>query len=178
MPITVPQGVNVDIKGSDVTVTGPKGTLSRQLNPDMSIIQDGDTITVQRPSDNKLQRSMHGLTRSLLANMVDGVSQGFERQLEIVGVGYRAEKNGNNLTIRIGYSHPVEVSPIAEGISLDVEGANRIKVMGINKELVGEMAAKIRAIRPPDSYKGKGIRYAGEYVRLKPGKAGKAIGKK
>ena len=178
MPITVPEGVNVDIKDNDVTVTGPKGTLNRKLNQDMSITRDGDTLLVQRPSDNKQHRSMHGLTRSLLANMVEGVSKGFERELEIVGVGYRAEKNGDNLTIRIGYSHLVDVSPIAEGISLAVEGANRIKVAGISKELVGEMAAKIRAIRPPDSYKGKGIRYAKEYVRLKPGKAGKAIGKK
>jgi len=178
MPITVPEGVNVDIKGSDVTVTGPRGMLSRQFNPDISITREEDTLVVTRPSDNKQHRSLHGLTRSLLANMVEGVSKGFERNLEIVGVGYRAEKNGDNLVFRIGYSHPVEVSPLSGGISLAVEGTNRIKVMGINKEVVGEMAAKIRAIRPPDAYKGKGIRYAGEKVRLKPGKAGKAIGKK
>jgi len=177
-PIIVPEGVNVDIKDTGVTVTGPKGTLSRQFNPDISINQEGNVLTVSRPSDNKQHRSLHGLTRSLLANMVEGVSKGFERNLEIVGVGYRAEKTGDNLVIRIGYSHPVEVSPLPGGISLAVEGTNRIKVMGINKEVVGEMAAKIRAIRPPDSYKGKGIRYAGEKVRLKPGKAGKAIGKK
>ena len=178
MPITVPEGVNVDINGSDVTVTGPKGTLSRQFNPDISITREEDTLVVTRPSDNKQHRSLHGLTRSLLANMVEGVSKGFERNLEIVGVGYRAEKNGDNLVFRIGFSHLVEVSPLSGGISLAVEGTNRIKVMGINKEVVGEMAAKIRAIRPPDAYKGKGIRYAGEKVRLKPGKAGKAIGKK
>ena len=176
-PITVPEGVSVDIKGSEVTVTGPKGTLGRQFNPDISITQEGDTLIVSRPSDNKQHRSLHGLTRSLLANMVEGVSKGFERELEIVGVGYRAEKAGDNLIIRVGYSHPVEVSPLPNGVSLAVEGTNRIKVTGINKELVGEMAAKIRAIRPPDAYKGKGIRYAGEKVRLKPGKAGKAIGK-
>ena len=177
MPITVPEGVSVDIKGSEVTVTGPKGMLSRQFNPDISITQEGDTLIVSRPSDNKQHRSLHGLTRSLLANMVEGVSKGFERGLEIVGVGYRAEKAGDSLIIRVGYSHPVEVSPLPNGVSLAVEGTNRIKVTGINKELVGEMAAKIRAIRPPDAYKGKGIRYAGEKVRLKPGKAGKAIGK-
>ncbi len=178
MPIPVPPGVKVNIKNNDVTVTGPKGTLSRQLNREMSITQDGDNLLVQRPSDNKQHRAMHGLTRSLLSNMVVGVSKGFEKELEIVGVGYRAEKSGDNLKLRIGLSHTVEVVPIDEGISLAVEGANRIKVQGINKELVGEMAAKIRAIRPPDSYKGKGIRYSREYVRLKPGKAGKAIGKK
>jgi len=177
MPITVPEGVSVDIKGSESTVTGPKGTLSRQFNPDISITQEGDTLIVSRPSDNKQHRSLHGLTRSLLANMVEGVSKGFERGLEIVGVGYRAEKAGDNLIIRVGYSHTVEVSPLPGGVSLAVEGTNRIKVTGINKEVVGEMAAKIRAIRPPDAYKGKGIRYAGEKVRLKPGKAGKAIGK-
>ena len=178
MPITVPEGVEVNIRKNRVTVTGPKGKLQRTLHSDMSITLEDNTLTVSRPSDNKQHRSLHGLTRSLLANMVEGVSKGFERDLEIVGVGYRAEKTGDNLVIRIGYSHPVAVSPLPGGISLAVEGTNRIKVMGINKEVVGEMAAKIRAIRPPDSYKGKGIRYAGEKVRLKPGKAGKAIGKK
>ena len=177
MPITVPEGVSVDLKGGEVTVTGPKGTLSRQFNPDISITREGDTLIVSRPSDNRQHRSLHGLTRSLLANMVEGVSNGFVRELEIVGVGYRAEKAGDNLVIRVGYSHTVEVSPLPGGVSLATEGTNRIKVIGINKELVGEMAAKIRAIRPPDAYKGKGIRYAGEKVRLKPGKAGKAIGK-
>ena len=135
---------------------------------------EGDNIEVSRPSDNKKHRAYHGLTRSLLANMVEGVSKGFEKTLEIVGVGYRAEKTGNNLTIRIGYSHPVEVIPLPD-TTLDVEGNNRIKVTGANKEMVGEMAANIRAIRPPDAYKGKGIRYAGEVVHLKPGKAGKVV---
>jgi large subunit ribosomal protein L6 len=175
MPIAVPPGVVVEIKDSRVTVTGPKGKLSRSLSPEMSLALSGDTLTVSRPSDTKEHRSQHGLTRSLLANMVAGVSQGFEKNLEIVGVGYRAEKKGDNLVFRIGYSHPVEVVPLP-GVSLDVEAANRIKVSGIDKEAVGEMAAEIRAIRPPDSYKGKGIRYAGERVRLKPGK-GKQSGK-
>jgi len=172
MPIAVPAGVTVNIEGERVTVSGPKGELSRSLPPDMRINLEDDILTVSRPSDSKEHRSLHGLTRSLLANMVEGVSKGFEKTLEIVGVGYRAEKAGDNLVIRIGYSHTVDVSPLP-GISLDVEGANRIKVSGINKEDVGEMAAEIRAIRPPDAYKGKGIRYAGEIVRLKPGKAGK-----
>jgi large subunit ribosomal protein L6 len=172
MPIAVPAGVTVNIEGERTTVSGPKGELSRSLPPDMLINLEDGTLTVSRPSDSKKHRSLHGLTRSLLANMVEGVSKGFEKTLEIVGVGYRAEKAGDNLVIRIGYSHTVDVSPLP-GISLDVEGANRIKVSGINKEDVGEMAAEIRAIRPPDAYKGKGIRYAGEIVRLKPGKAGK-----
>jgi large subunit ribosomal protein L6 len=150
MPIPVPQGVKVSIKKDGVTVTGPKGELSRCFNPDMGITQDNDNLIVSRPSDSKVHRSLHGLTRSLLANMVQGVSS--------------------------GYSHPVEVSPLP-GVSLEVEGSN-IKVSGIDKEAVGEMAAEIRAIRPPDVYKGKGIRYAGELVRLKAGKAGKAIGKR
>ncbi len=127
---------------------------------------------VSRPSDSRVHRSLHGLTRSLLANMVEGVTSGFEKNLEIVGVGYRAEKAGDGLVIRVGFSHTVEVSPLP-GVSLAVEGVNRIRVMGIDKETVGEMAAEIRAIRPPDAYKGKGIRYAGETVHLKPGKAGK-----
>ena len=134
------------------------------------------SVEVERPSDQKKHKAMHGLYRSLIANMVEGVSKGFEKVLEIVGVGYRAEKVGDKLVIRIGYSHPVEVTPLP-GIALDVEGNNRIKVTGINKEAVGEMAAEIRAIRPPDAYKGKGIRYAGEIVHLKPGKAGKVVGR-
>ena len=176
MPITVPQGVAVSIKQDGVTVTGPKGELHRRFHPDMAITLDNDTLTVSRPSDDREHRSLHGLTRSLLANMVEGVATGFVKQLEIVGVGYRAEKVGDKLVIRIGFSHLVEVSPMP-GVSLDVEGNNRIKVTGIDKEVVGEMAARIRAIRPPDAYKGKGIRYGGELVRLKAGKAGKAIGR-
>jgi large subunit ribosomal protein L6 len=175
MPITVPSGVKVNIDGNTVTVSGPKGELSRSLPEEMIIKMEGDTLEVSRPSDNKKHRAYHGLTRSLLANMVEGVSKGFEKTLEIVGVGYRAEKTGLNLTLRIGYSHPVEVKPLP-GTTLDVEGNNRIKVTGANKEMVGEMAANIRAIRPPDAYKGKGIRYTGEVVHLKPGKAGKVIG--
>ncbi len=177
MPIVVPPEVTVNIKGELVKVNGPKGELSRTLLPDMSIKLEDNTLTVSRPSDSKEHRSQHGLTRSLLANMVEGVSKGFEKALDIVGVGYRAEKVGNNLVFRIGYSHTVEVTPLP-GTSLDMEGNNRIKVTGINKEVVGEMAAEIRAIRPPDAYKGKGIRYAGEKVHLKPGKAGKVVGRK
>jgi len=175
MPITMPPGVEISIKEGEVAITGPKGELRRRFHPDMSITLDNNTLTVSRPSDNRVHRSLHGLTRSLLASMVEGVTKGFEKVLEIVGVGYRAEKAGDKLVIRIGFSHLVEVSPLP-GVSLDVEGSNRIKVTGINKEVVGEMAARIRAIRPPDVYKGKGIRYAGESVRLKAGKAGKAIG--
>ena len=170
MPITVPPGVVVSIKQDEVSVTGPKGELSRRFNPDMSITLNNSSLIVSRPSDSRVHRSLHGLTRSLLANMVEGVTSGFEKNLEIVGVGYRAEKVGDKLVIRIGYSHQVEVSPLP-GVFLAVEGANRIKVTGISKEVVGEVAAEIRAIRPPDAYKGKGIRYAGELVRLKTGKA-------
>jgi len=177
MPITVPPGVEVDIKQDEVTVKGPKGELRRRFNRDMSMTLSNNSLVVSRPSDSKVHRSLHGLTRSLLANMVEGVTNGFEKNLEIVGVGYRAEKAGDKLVIRVGYSHPVEVLPLP-GVTLDIEGANRIKVTGISKEAVGEMAARIRAIRPPDAYKGKGIRYAGELVRLKAGKAGKAIGKR
>ena len=177
MPIPVPQGVKVSIEKDVVTVIGPKGELRRRFNPDMAIALDNNNLIVSRPDDSKEHRSLHGLTRSLLANMVQGVTDGFEKNLDIVGVGYRAEKSGDKLVLRIGYSHPVEISPLP-GVSLEVEGGNRIKVSGINKEVVGEMAAKIRAARPPDAYKGKGIRYTGEFVRLKAGKAGKAIGRK
>jgi len=175
MPIEVPPGVVVNIKGNAVTVAGPEGELSRLFSPDISITLDNNTLSVSRPSDSKRHRSLHGLTRTLLANMVKGVNQGFEKNLEIIGVGYRAEKTDDKLVLRIGYSHLVEVSPLP-GVSLVVEKANIIKVSGIDKEKVGQMAAEIRAIRPPDAYKGKGIRYAGEVVRLKAGKAGKTIG--
>lgn len=176
MPIPVPPGVAVSIKQDEVTVTGSKGELHRRFNRDMSITLEGNNLVVSRPSDSREHRSLHGLTRSLLANMVAGVSKGFEKGLEIVGVGYRAEKAGDKLVMRVGFSHSVEVLPLP-GVSFGVEGGNRITVSGIDKEVVGEMAARIRAIRPPDAYKGKGIRYAGESVRLKPGKTGKAIGK-
>jgi len=177
MPITVPKGVEVNFNQNEVTVKGPKGELSRSLNPDMVIDMKESTLVVSRPSDEREHRSMHGLTRTLLANMVEGVSKGFEKRLEIVGVGYRAEESAGKLILRVGYSNPVEVTPIP-GVSLNAEGAQMIKVSGINKELVGEMAARIRAIRPPDSYKGKGIRYAGEVIHLKAGKAGKTVGKR
>ncbi len=175
MPIDIPSGVTVNIAGETVTVKGPKGELSRYLPTEMLIKQEGNILTVTRPSESKKHRSYHGLTRSLLANMVEGVSRGFEKTLEIVGVGYRAEKTGEKLMLRMGFSHTVEVTPLP-GVTFSMEGNNRIKVSGINKEDVGEMAAKIRAIRPPDAYKGKGIRYAGEVVHLKPGKAGKVVG--
>ena len=175
-PIPVPPGVSVTIEASQVTVKGPKGELSRRFSPDMAIVLDGDTLTVSRPSDDRLHRSLHGLTRTLLANMVEGVTSGFERALDIVGVGYRAEQQGEKLVLNIGFSHQVEIAPLP-GVTLSVEGNNRMKVFGINKEDVGEMAARMRAVRPPDSYKGKGIRYGGEVVRLKAGKAGKAIGR-
>jgi large subunit ribosomal protein L6 len=177
MPIAVPPRVTVTIAAGEVTVKGPRGELRGRFDPEMLITLEDDHLKVSRPSDSKRHRSLHGLTRALLANMVEGVTNGFEKNLEVVGVGYRVEKAGDQLVLRVGYTHPVKVSPMP-GVSLAVEGANRIKVTGINRETVGEMAAKIKAIRPPDGYKGKGIRYSGESVRLKPGKAAKAIGKK
>lgn len=177
MPIAVPSGVTVTIDKNRVKVAGPKGELSRDINPEIAIARQDDKLLVSRPSDDQEHRSQHGLARSLINNMVTGVSSGFEKHLEIVGVGFRAEKAGEKLVLRIGFSHPVEVTPLP-GITLSVEGNNRIKVSGIDKEAVGEMAARIRKIRRPDAYKGKGIRYAGEKVTLKPGKAGKVVGKK
>jgi large subunit ribosomal protein L6 len=176
LPIAIPSGVTVNIKGDTIAVKGPKGELTRTLPPDISVKMEGSNLLVMRPDDTKRHKAFHGLARSLLANMVDGVSKGFEKTLEIVGVGFRAEKTGNNLTLRLGFSHPVEVKPLP-GITLGMEGTNRIKVSGIDKEVVGEMAAEIRAIRTRDIYKGKGIKYAGELVHLKPGKAGKAVGR-
>jgi len=176
MPIPIPQGVQVDIKGSHVTVKGPKGELSRSFNPDMTIaLQDGQ-IVVTRPTDNRQHRALHGLTRALLANMVTGVTEGYRKDMEINGVGYRAEMQGDNLVLYVGFSHPVEIVP-PSGITLGIENRGKtIVVEGIDKELVGEMAARLRRVRPPEPYKGKGIRYVGEYVRQKAGKAGKVVG--
>jgi len=176
LPIAIPSGVTVNIKGDTVAVKGAKGELTRTLPPGMSAKVEGTNLIVSRPDDSTKHRAFHGLTRSLLANMVEGVSKGFDKNLEIVGVGFRGEKTGNNLTLRLGFSHTVEVKPLP-GITLAMEGNNKIKVSGINKEVVGEMAAEIRALRVRDIYKGKGIRYAGESIHLKPGKAGKAVGR-
>lgn len=176
-PIPLPSGVQVTLKGTEVTVKGPKGSLTRTFHPDMRFEIDQGNLTVLRPSDSRVHRSLHGLTRTLVANMVQGVSQGFQKSLEIVGVGYRAQVSAQKVTFQVGYSHPVEVTA-PSGIAFQGEGANKVIVSGIDKELVGEVAAKLRAVRPPDHYKGKGVRYSGEYVRLKPGKAGKAAGGK
>ncbi len=176
LPITVPSGVSVDIKDSQVTIKGPKGEITQTFLPSISIKKDEGKLIVERPSDDKEHRALHGLTRSILNNMVTGVTKGWEKTLEIVGVGFRAEKSGQKVIFRVGFSHTIEVVPLP-GISLELDGPNRVRVIGVNKETVGEMAAEIRAIRPPDAYKGKGIRYAGELVRIKPGKAGKAVGK-
>ncbi len=172
MPITVPTGVKVEIDEKNfVTVTGPKGTLSGQLNTEMVIKRDGDTITVERPSDDRIHRSLHGLTRTLLANMVNGTDKGFSKELEVNGVGYRAAKEGKTLVLNLGYSHPVKVDEI-DGITIDVPNPNTIVINGIDKQQVGQFAADVRAKRPPEPYKGKGIKYAGEYVRRKVGKTG------
>lgn len=177
LPITVPSGVTVSVKESEVTVKGPKGELNRSFNPDMAIAVKDNMLRVSRPSDSREHRALHGLTRSLLANMVEGVSKGYEKAIEVVGVGYRIEKQGDKIMLRVGYTHLPEVVPLP-GVKLEVEGTNRIKVSGIDKEAVGQMAARIRGIRPVDDYKGKGIKYVGEIVKLKPGKAGKAVGAK
>ncbi len=175
-PITIPKGVEVSIKGSEVTVKGPKGQLSRSVPEDMSILLKDGILTVSRPTDNRRHRSLHGFTRSILANMVEGVSQGFKKSLELYGVGYRAAKSGEKLVLQVGYTKPVEFTP-PTGISLVTEGPTQISVLGIDKELVGGVAAKIRSVKPPDSYLGKGIKYTGERVRRKAGKAGK-VGRK
>ena len=174
MPIPLPQGVDVQIAGSHVTVKGPKGELSRDLDPDMRVEQKDSQLIVTRPSEQPRHRAMHGLTRTLVANMVAGVSNGFSKTLELQGVGYRAQMQGQNLVLAVGYSHPVNVPP-PPGIEFEVEGTSKIVVRGINREHVGQAAADVRKIRPPEPYKGKGIRYTGEYVRRKAGKAGKAV---
>jgi len=171
-PITIPSGVNVTLDNTLITVKGPKGTLSRELHQDMKVNVLENEISVERPSDNKLHRSLHGTTRSVVANMVSGVTEGFSKSLDLVGVGYRANKSGNKLVLNVGYSHPVEINP-ENGIEFDVPSNTKIIVKGIDKELVGATAAKIRAVREPEPYKGKGIKYEGERILRKEGKAGK-----
>ena len=172
MPITVPAGVTVNVaEGNVVTVKGPKGELTQSLRPEMIIKQEGTTITVERPSDDKLHRSVHGLTRTLLHNMVIGVTNGYSKTLTMKGVGYRAALQGNKLVISAGYSHPVEMEHV-DGITFEVPEQTKIVVKGIDKQLVGAIAADVRNVRPPEPYKGKGIRYEGEVVKIKAGKTG------
>ncbi|KML36694.1 50S ribosomal protein L6 [Cytobacillus firmus] len=171
-PIEIPTGVTVTNDNNTVTVKGPKGELTRSFNQDIEIKVEDNVINVSRPSDAKEHRALHGTTRALLANMVEGVSKGFERGLELIGVGYRAQKQGKKLVLNVGYSHPVEIEP-EEGIEVEVPSNTKIIVKGTNKERVGALAANIRDVRPPEPYKGKGIRYEGEYVRRKEGKTGK-----
>jgi large subunit ribosomal protein L6 len=168
-PIEVPDGVTVEIKPGLVSVKGPKGELSQTVSPSMKVTQADGTLTVERPTDRGEHRALHGLTRSLIANMVEGVTDGFEKRLEIHGVGYRARLSGNALELSVGYSHPVSVAA-PKGIEFEVPAPTQIVVRGIDKQLVGETAARIRRARPPEPYKGKGIRYAGEHVRRKVGK--------
>lgn len=170
--LEIPEGVDISFNGNTVTVKGPKGELTRTFHEDMKIVINDNILTVERPSDSKVHRALHGTTRSLIGNMVEGVHKGFEKALEIQGVGYRATKQGNKVTINAGYSHPVDVEQ-REGIEIEVPANTRVVVRGIDKEAVGVVAANIRAIRPPEPYKGKGIRYAGEFVRRKEGKTGK-----
>jgi large subunit ribosomal protein L6 len=168
-PIPVPAGVDVEVGATTVTVKGPKGTLSERINPDMKVTLEDGTLTVARPSDRGDHRALHGLTRSLVANMVTGVTDGFEKRLEIQGVGYRAALRGSDLEMQLGFSHPVSVKA-PEGITFEVPQPTQVIVKGIDKQKVGQIAAEVRAVRPPEPYKGKGIRYEGEYVRRKVGK--------
>jgi large subunit ribosomal protein L6 len=173
MPVMIPKGVEVEVKGSSIRVKGPKGEMSHTFPASMAIKVEAGTVQVTRPSDESAHRALHGMTRALINNMVVGVSTGFEKILEVNGVGYRAEMNGKNLVLNVGYSHPVVVEP-AEGISFEVDTRTRqIKVMGYDKQQIGQVAADIRKIRPPEPYKGKGIKYLDEKIRRKAGKAGK-----
>jgi large subunit ribosomal protein L6 len=171
-PIEVPSGVTVEVAGATVNVSGPGGKLAQRISPDMKVTVNDGQVLVERPSDEREHRALHGLTRSLIANMVEGVTKGFEKRLEIQGVGYRAALQGKDLELQVGFSHPVAF-PAPEGIEFEVPAPNRIGIKGIDKQLVGETAARIRRIRKPEPYKGKGIRYEGEYVRKKAGKAAK-----
>jgi len=177
LPIPVPAGVDVSIDGRNVTVKGPRGSLSRELHAEMTLARDGEQLVVTRPSEAKTHKQLHGLTRTLVNNMVVGVTDGYRKPLEITGVGYRAALVGRKLQLNLGYSHPIEIDPPA-GISFEVENPTKLAVVGIDKELVGEIAARVRATRKPEPYKGKGVRYAGEKIRRKAGKAGKIGGKK
>jgi large subunit ribosomal protein L6 len=177
LPIQVPPSVDVSIVGRDITVKGPKGTLERALHPDMRVSMEGSTLIVERPSEAKHHKQLHGLTRTLVNNMVIGVTDGYRKALEITGVGYRAAKVGDKLQLNLGYSHPIEIVPPA-GISFELETPVKLAVVGIDKELVGQVAAQVRATRKPEPYKGKGVHYLGEQIRRKAGKAGKIGGKK
>jgi large subunit ribosomal protein L6 len=177
LPIAVPSSVDVTIEGRRVTVKGPRGTLTRELHPDMTVSREDASLVVSRPTEQKTHKQLHGLTRTLVNNMVVGVTDGYRKGLEITGVGYRAAKNGEKLTLNLGYSHQIEIDPPA-GITFEVENPTRLAVIGIDKELVGQIAAQVRSTRKPEPYKGKGVRYAGEKIRRKAGKAGKIGGKK
>ena len=177
LPIPVPSGVDVTINGRILTVTGPKGQLTRELHPDMTVKREEENLVVTRPTEQKTHKQLHGLTRTLVNNMVIGVTDGYRKGLEITGVGYRAVKVGEKLQLSLGYSHQIEIDP-PSGISFELENPTRLAVIGIDKELVGQIAAKVRSTRKPEPYKGKGVRYAGERIRRKAGKAGKIGGKK
>ena len=172
LPVAIPQGISVEKQDDVLVVSGQKGQLKQKIHPDMKLKIESDSVIVERPDDSGRQRSLHGLTRSLIQNMVIGLTEGFIRRLEIVGVGYRAEKRGNALVLQLGYSHPIYFVP-PEGITFNVPVPTQIEVLGTEKQLVGQVAAKVRSFRPPEPYKGKGIRYEGEYVRRKAGKTGK-----
>ena len=173
MPIDIPAGVDVTIDGSTVTVKGPKGELTRTVHKNITVEKDGAVITVTRPNDENLNKSLHGLTRTLIANMVEGVSKGYTKELEVNGVGYRAAKNGNELVLTVGYSHPVTFKE-SDDIKIEVPGPNKIIISGSDKQKVGQFAAEVREVRPPEPYKGKGIKYVDEYIRRKEGKAAKS----
>ena len=175
-PIAIPAGVEVKVDGNTVTVKGPKGQLVQNIHPNMKVDVDGAVVTVSRPDDTKLNRSLHGLSRTLVANMVEGVSKGYSKELEVVGIGYRASKEGKNLVMGLGFSHQV-IMPEIDGISIEVPNPNKIVISGPDKQKVGQFAAEVREKRPPEPYKGKGIRYVGEVVRKKEGKAGKGAKK-
>ncbi len=175
-PIAIPAGVDIKLNGTEMTVKGPKGELKNTLRPEMEIVIENSEIIVKRPNDDQLNRSLHGLTRTLIANMVEGVTEGFKKELDVNGVGYRVQKQGKNLVMNLGYSHQV-IMEEPDGLTIEVPGPNKIIVSGSDKQAVGQLAAQIREKRPPEPYKGKGIKYAGEHIRRKEGKAAKGAKK-